>query len=240
MCDINKIKKAKSNEEFEFVCKQCGKTFTKTKKYISKNRYKLPVFCCNECQKTWYSEECYIEVKCSECGKSFKILKGDYNKSETKHFFCSHSCAATYNNKLRAKSDIIWETPHKGYNICPKCGKKKYYKSELCFECRNKEKRMVENRTLGSFIEGKKYSTRACTEIRRNARRIMEESDVEKVCAYCHNHEFDQILQVHHIKGILEFDKNATISEINSKDNLVWLCPNHHKMLENGLITLEK
>ena len=40
-------------------------------------------------------------------------------------------------------------------------------------------------------------------------------------------------------KGILEFDRNATIGEINHEDNLVWLCPNHHKMLEMGLIKLE-
>ena len=55
---------------------------------------------------------------------------------------------------------------------------------------------------------------------------------------YCHNHEFDDILEVHHLKGILEFDRSATVAEINDINNLVWLCPNHHKMLEMGLITL--
>ena len=68
----------------------------------------------------------------------------------------------------------------------------------------------------------------------------MEEcKDVEKVCAYCHNHEFDGILEVHHIKGITKFDPHTKVSEINSKENLVWLCPNHHRMLEMGLIELE-
>jgi len=38
----------------------------------------------------------------------------------------------------------------------------------------------------------------------------------------------------------LEFDKNATIEEINNINNIVWLCPNHHRMLELGLIKLEK
>lgn len=66
------------------------------------------------------------------------------------------------------------------------------------------------------------------------------ESDIGcEVCAYCHNHEFDDILEVHHIKGILEFDRSATIAEINNENNLVWLCPNHHKMLEMGLITVK-
>ena len=67
----------------------------------------------------------------------------------------------------------------------------------------------------------------------------MEESDREKVCEYCHNHEFDEILEVHHIKGILEFDSTAKVKEINDLKNLVWLCPNHHRMLELGLIKLQ-
>ena len=78
-----------------------------------------------------------------------------------------------------------------------------------------------------------------CQEIRTNARRVLESSEREKVCQYCHNHEFDAILEVHHLKGILEFDEDTLIKEINNENNLVWLCPNHHIMLEKGLISLE-
>ena len=48
-----------------------------------------------------------------------------------------------------------------------------------------------------------------------------------------------KILEVHHLKGILQFDEDTLIKEINSEDNLVWLCPNHHAMLEKGLIKLD-
>ena len=65
-----------------------------------------------------------------------------------------------------------------------------------------------------------------------------KESKQEKVCAYCHNHEFDDILEVHHIKGILTFDMSTKLKDINCDENLVWLCPNHHAMLERGLIEL--
>ena len=78
-----------------------------------------------------------------------------------------------------------------------------------------------------------------CQEIRTNARKVLESSEREKVCQYCHNHEFDAILEVHHLKGILEFDEDTLIKEINNENNLVWLCPNHHIMLEKGLISLE-
>ena len=244
MCSIEEIKKSKTNDEFKFVCKHCGKEFVRTKRQISKNNYSLPVFCCQKCQKEWYKENSYVTVKCENCGKEFKILKGIYNQSETKHFFCDNSCAATYNNKVREKknkTNIVWkgDKHKKGYDKCPICGKEKYYKSELCSSCRNKEKRKIKERTLGSYIDGHKYLTTKCSEIRKDARRTIEESKRERVCAYCHNHEFDDILEVHHLKGILEFDSNATIGEINNENNLVWLCPNHHKMLEMGLIKLE-
>lgn len=127
-----------------------------------------------------------------------------------------------------------------GHDLCPICGKEKTIVSELCKDCRKKQKRQnIKNRTLGSFIDGHKYLAIKCSDIRKDARRTIEESNKEKVCAYCHNHDFDQILEVHHIKGILEFDSSTTIGDVNDINNLVWLCPNHHKMLEMGLITLK-
>lgn len=97
----------------------------------------------------------------------------------------------------------------------------------------------IGNKTLGYYTSGQKYLSSKCQEIRTNARKVLENSVREKVCQYCHNHEFDEILEVHHLKGILEFDKDTLIKEINDEANLVWLCPNHHIMLEKGLISLD-
>lgn len=108
----------------------------------------------------------------------------------------------------------------------------------MCQKCKN-ELNSVSNKTLGYYISGQKYLSSKCQEIRTNARKVLEGSNREKICQYCHNHEFDEILEVHHIKGILEFDKDTLIKEINNENNLVWLCPNHHIMLENSLISLE-
>ena len=79
----------------------------------------------------------------------------------------------------------------------------------------------VENKTLGYFVTGHKYLSSKCQEIRAHARKMLENSDREKVCQYCRNHEFDEILEVHHLKSILKFDESTLISEINNKDNLV-------------------
>lgn len=238
-------KTANSTDTFEFVCKHCGKIFLKTKRSISQNKGKLPVFCSSSCQKEFYKTNSYVIVNCSQCGKEKRILKSEYNKNTTKHFFCNRSCAAKYTNTKRDRhTDIIWEKDKnglskKGYNICPNCSKLKYYTSNLCSECRNKQKQQnIKNKTLGYFIENKNYLSHRCTEIRKDAKRTLLESNIEKVCAYCKNHDFDEILEVHHIKGILEHSMDTSINEINSLDNLVWLCPNHHAMLEKGLITL--
>ena len=127
------------------------------------------------------------------------------------------------------------------YNECPICGRKKYHTSEVCSKCRKEIKRNnIKEQTLGHYIDGQKYLATKCNDIRKDAKRTLEESDREKVCEYCRNHEFDEILEVHHKKGILEFDSSAKIKEINSLENLVWLCPNHHRMLEMGLIELKK
>lgn len=241
-------KNAKTNDVFEFVCKKCGEIFFKTKREISKNKGKIPVFCSQDCQKQYYKDDCYITVKCENCGKEKEILKGDYNKSKTKKFFCNHSCSAEYNNKIRGyNSSNLWirkdengKNQKRGYNKCPICGKLKNYKSLVCDDCRKKEQRNgFLERTLRSFIgEDMTYSTHKCGTIRKKSREILEESKVEKVCAYCKNHDFDDILEVHHIKGIMSFDRDTKMKEINSLPNLIWLCPNHHIMLEKGLIKL--
>lgn len=97
---------------------------------------------------------------------------------------------------------------------------------------------LVVNKTLGYYTKDKKYLSGKCQHVRKDARRVLEGSNVEKVCFYCKNHEFDEILEVHHIKGVLEFDLDDYISDINDVSNLMWLCPNHHTMLEKELIQL--
>lgn len=69
-----------------FVCKNCGKSFTKSKKYISKNNGKTPIYCSQKCYKE-YNRSKTITVNCENCGKELTILQSDYNKSTSKHFF---------------------------------------------------------------------------------------------------------------------------------------------------------
>lgn len=214
---IDTYKNSNSNDVFEFICANCGKRFFKSKKEISKNRYKVPKFCSTECAKKAHAKKTK-QVVCAECGKKYEISEYEYNKKmkEGTLFFCSRSCSAKCNNRKFPKRAKL-----------PKKEKEVKVPATRDFE-------------LGHYIgyDGKKtYLTHKCSQIRRDARRFMEKfSKQEKVCCYCHNHEFDDILEVHHLKGILEFDPHTKIKDINNDDNLVWLCPNHHTMLEKGMI----
>lgn len=40
--------------------------------------------------------------------------------------------------------------------------------------------------------------------------------------------QYDKHIEIAHIKSVAEFDDSVTIAEINSIDNLIALCPNHH------------
>lgn len=170
---------------------------------------------------------------CLYCGRIIEVLDNQRVSDVRRKKFCNRSCAASYNNKGVTRNAKVSED-----KICPRCGAFKSKGAELCKSCRTQVDD-VGNRFLGSYISGSKYLSSKCQEIRRHARRVIEDSNREKVCQYCHNHEFDEILEVHHLKGILQFDEDTLIKEINSEDNLVWLCPNHHAMLEKGLIKLD-
>lgn len=224
------------DELIELKCNNCGKTFTKTKRYISRNKGEIPKYCSKECVRQAKSKK-MVKLICSECGKEFERSEAEQRKAlkKCKNTFCSQSCAAKYNNRKYPKRKPKNE-------ICPICGEKKNKRAKACLKCYSK-KRSVNDFELGHYVGYDKkdiYLTHKCSQIRKAARKYMEnESKQEKVCAYCHNHEFDEILEVHHIKGILTFDRTTKISVINSDENLVWLCPNHHALLEKGIITLD-
>lgn len=177
------------------------------------------------------SDEYYLNPNyCLFCNKIIEIKDNQRISDVIIKKFCNKSCAASFNNKGISRNK-------KEEKLC-KCGNKKSKGSINCKKCSDKIKSKIGDRTLSYFIKDKKYLSSKCQEIRTNAKKVIEKSNIEKVCCYCNNHEFDSILEVHHIKGILKFDQESLISEINDINNLVWLCPNHHTMLEKGLIIL--
>lgn len=134
--------------------------------------------------------------------------------------FCSRSCAAKLNNHKFPKRVKI---ESKCY-----CGQNKTKTALLCRTCSNEEKCLkYGNKTFGQVIkESKSYSSKHKYEkIRQHARRLALKFNWISSCELC---GYSKHVEVCHKKAIHLFDKNILIKDINSKNNLLFLCPNCH------------
>ena len=91
------------------------------------------------------------------------------------------------------------------------------------------------NRTKGELFESRKNWQSARSGIRKSANQIYRDFYPSPKCAIC---GYNKHVEVAHIKAVSEFDNNTTIREINSIDNLIGLCPNHHWEYDNGILNL--
>ena len=154
-------------------------------------------------------------MKCLQCGKETGNPK-----------FCSRSCSAIYNNKGIKRHG-------NNTTICPMCGGNKSLTSETCLNCfRIRTTVKQGKRKLEEVIrDNSKYK---CEQVRRHAHAVMRDfSNKEKKCEVC---GYDIYLELCHIKPIVDFDFEDLLEDINNLDNLMWLCPNHHKEQELGLL----
>lgn len=94
-------KSAKMRDKLSCTCEQCGKQFMRFKRDI-KNvvlGIKKGIFCSSFCYKQ--KQISSIKTNCTQCGKEITIQRHIYEKSTSKHFFCSHSCSASFTNTKR-------------------------------------------------------------------------------------------------------------------------------------------
>lgn len=97
------------------------------------------------------------------------------------------------------------------------------------------ETNFILDKTKGELFENRKNWQSARSSIQKIARSIYFENTVSpkcEICGYTHH------VEVAHIKPVSEFTETATIREINSIDNLIGLCPNHHWEYDNGILEL--
>lgn len=85
-------------------------------------------------------------------------------------------------------------------------------------------------RGMGNANAGGKYPY-----IRRLSRNKYLASDKPKCCVVC---GYDTHFDVAHIKDIKSFSDDSLISDVNSIDNLIALCKNHHWEFDNGLLDI--
>jgi hypothetical protein len=160
--------------------------------------------------------------KCLTCDNSIlpKPRQRLFNVRQKK--FCNNSCAASFNNRLFPKKKAAKK-------VCINCLQSfspPNQRIKTCSVCRplRSKPRSLENTSrqeAGRVIIGK------------HAMRAM--GNRAKVCAVC---GYDRFVDVCHIKPVAAFSSQAKLKEINAPENLVYLCPNHHREYDRGLINL--
>jgi len=165
-----------------------------------------------------------ITMNCQNC-----------QKETTNPKFCSRSCAQSYNNKAKPKR--LRKTK------CTRCNNiTKSYRHTLCEEhwkeYVSKRKESVQERTLGDYWKFKSldglHTSSKNAHIRLLARSWFKDLTI-KPCANC---GYDKHVELCHIKPVSSFSETTTLKEVNSRDNIIQLCPNCHWEFDKGLLKL--
>lgn len=157
---------------------------------------------------------------CLFCLKEFE---GDYRKK-----FCNHTCAGFFNSKKIYSRTYDCEKCNKSFllkrkavgGFCPK---------KFCEPCSLEV--LFENQTKGSLYGRRKNWQSANSTLRKHSRRVYTTSGQPQKCKIC---GYDKHIEISHIKSVKDYPDDAKVLEINSINNLVGLCPNHHWEFDNG------
>lgn len=217
----------KAHDKIKILCANCNKECFKDKGKINaalKNKKYL--YCSLQCFGE--SRKTSVEVVCVNCSKKFYRRKSEI----VGNIFCGSSCSAIYNNSERIRTKKVKVLR----NQCS-CGGVKYRKSINCNSCTlTNRKKLAEEQVKAKTLKEIKLSyngntDRAYGRVNAWARRYNElEHRLCKLCGY------KKYVEICHLKSISKFSDDSTVGVINSKDNLVYLCPNHHKELDLGLL----
>jgi len=167
-------------------------------------------------------------IVCAFCGKEVKkyISPGDKEKNRTGNFYCSRSCAAKKNNKDFPK--------RKEEGLCRGCNCQIPASSTFCKKCYLERFQVDWDKITYGEVKSQRIYQRN-SRVRDLARALVKKENLERICENC---GYNKHVEVCHKKGISTFTDDTLISTINSKENLVLLCPNCHWEFDKGLLNL--
>ena len=216
----------RSREPIPLICDFCGKGFYQTKNIVKRslkrnqNNFYCDRYCKGKASRVDKSRVCEF------CGKVF-----EYTDKNSK--YCSSSCAASVNNTLSPKRKRL------NKKTCERCGERRTGKSPYCKSCLKEiTYEASRSKTLGELKASHRYGNHKYTEVRTQAREFIKRLGVSRECEV-NGCGFDVYLEVCHIIPITSFPEDTPITKINSRENLLLLCPNHHKLLDKGLLDMQ-
>ena len=151
-------------------------------------------------------------VACLNCGNETTNPK-----------FCNRSCSVTFNNRLIPR--------RRKEGKCKNCGSPIHASYTYCSTCWKDNLKFSGRATLGEIRIRFAYQKHAM--IRAAARRAYRLAKLPRCCKVC---SYDRHFDVCHRQAIASFPSDTPIREINSLDNLVALCKNHHWEFDRGLL----
>jgi len=168
--------------------------------------------------------------------------KKEKYKNRTHFYFCNSSCSAKHSNKVSPKRyvDDFYCKGNCGKNLGKFWINARHYCDD-CLVILNNRKSIVKknlgDRTFEEYLSNYKFRDYAnkYTAIRQHGKKVIDRSNIPKCCKNC---GYDKHVEVCHIRGIPEFDKSCLISEINSLDNLIYLCPNCHWEYDHKILSI--
>lgn len=92
--------------------------------------------------------------------------------------------------------------------------------------CHKKDMRLKrDNQTIADVLVKRGTGSHRYQAVRTDAIRRARLDNAVLVCAKC---GYDKHVEVCHVKPISSFDKSTPLGVVNSKENLLLLCPNCH------------
>jgi hypothetical protein len=157
-------------------------------------------------------------MKCKNCNKETNNPK-----------FCSKSCSATFNNMgVRRHGN--------GMALLCKCGNKKSRASKQCKQCLTNEQRQdAYERPISFYLNQKSHSRFKHNRVRGWGKKVMEIWNIPKKCVVC---GYDLHVECCHKTPISDFPVDTKMKVVNSEENLVYLCRNHHWEFDNNYLKL--
>jgi len=153
------------------------------------------------------------DKKCKNCNLNFKT-------KDHRAKFCSRKCSTFYNNKRREK-------PSKEQRLNISNGLKSYWKNNPDKIRRGEEAALsAAKSTRGKYKE--RYPESILELSKRTVQKILTRLKIG--CCICGWNESS--CDIHHIEG-------KKIENPNAHSNLTYICPNHHRMIHNNLVSKE-
>lgn len=226
-------------ETITLLCTNCNKEINRTTHYWRRNKRRNTKnhFCSYKCNGEYTSKHSQEQVFCTFCNKIFFKSKSWIKRHLTKNqkMFCSRSCAGKLNKTKQPKirfctvcsKEYIFSISHKSKKYCEECRQRQPTKEECKFLTIEQLKER-EIQKYGHFawlashvrIYGKSWNKHLST----------------LPCQRC---GYEKYVELAHIKAIADFPDTATLGEINDPLNILVLCPNCHRELDNGLLKID-